>query len=124
MEALVALAIFGISVTGIVSAIHASTSLVRAVDKQRWIITKQKQVLKEVLTMPQTLDEFKEARTILLDDFGAEAQIEITPLEINNEQGSAIQNLYQIRITLEWLDNLEKKSEVIEVQHYFPLFQY
>jgi type II secretory pathway pseudopilin PulG len=123
-EVLVAFTILALSVTGIVSALRSTARQIEIAERQSWIQRQFEQVFMEVLRAKQTKLEFEEKKVILLGEFGAEAVAEISPLEIENDEGKIMENLYLIKITITWLDGYEDKSAELETYQYFPLYQH
>ncbi|WP_411828015.1 type II secretion system protein J [Luteolibacter sp. AS25] len=123
MEAILALAIFSIVITGIVSALNATASLVNTVRSERWIQKQQENVLIEVLKTPMTLEEFQEEKVIPLDSLGAQALVTAIPLQLENQDGDILEGLYQVEVTIEWLEGRTKRQSKLTTQHYYPLYQ-
>jgi len=123
LEILLALTIFSISVTGIVFALQSSTKLVETVQREAWIQEQFKEVMAEALKSKQTREEFIKEKVITLREFGAEAIVQITPSELENQEGLILQSLFDMKITITWREDVEKKEAVLETYQYYPLYQ-
>eukprot|EP00903_Cladosiphon_okamuranus_P004022 g4020.t1 len=104
MEAILALAVFSIVITGIVSALNATASLVNTVRNERWIQKQQQNLLIEVLKMPKTLEEFQEERIIPLDSMGTQATVTAVPLQLENQDGDILEGIYEFQLSQDTLN--------------------
>lgn len=123
MEAILALAIFCIVITGIVSALSSTASLVNIIRSERWIQKQQQNILIEILTTPATLEEFQEEKVIPLQEFDAQAFVRVEPLQIENQNGDILRNLYEIEIRTEWQEGYTTRESTLTTTHYYPLYQ-
>ena len=123
LEALLALTIFSISITGIVLAVHATTDLTRTIEREKWVQKQFKNVLTEAVKGKQTQEEFEAGKNITLDEFGAQAIVEVTPSIIRSVNGTELENLYDVKVSIVWRENSEERLSTLETTHYYPLYQ-
>ncbi len=123
LEALLAITIFSISITGIVLALQTSSTLVQNVSREAWIQKQLKSALAEALKATQTQEEFEAQKIISLEEFGAETVVDIIPSEMESAEGEVLNNLYEVIVTITWLENNNKQEASINTLHYYPLYQ-
>lgn len=123
LEALLAITIFSISITGIVLALQTSSTLVQNVSREAWIQKQLKSALAEALKATQTQEEFEAQKIISLEEFGAETVVDIIPSEMESAEGEVLNNLYEVIVTITWLENNNKQEASIDTLHYYPLYQ-
>lgn len=123
LEALLAITIFSISITGIVLALQSSSTLVQNVEREAWVQKQFKSVLTEALKASQSKEEFEERKVITLEDFGAEAVVDIIPSELESNEGEILNNLYDVIVTINWLQDNKKQEASLSTLHYYPLYQ-
>ena len=123
LEALLAITIFSISITGVVLALQTSSNLVQSISRESWIQKQLKSSLAEALKATQTQEEFETQKIISLEEFGAEAIVDITPSELESVEGEILNNLYEVKVSITWLENNKTHEASIDTLHYYPLYQ-
>ena len=68
-----------------------------------------------------TLEEGK--TTVDLEDFGMEVDTLIEPLEIENQEGELLQEMWRIEVTVLWLEGDKWEERSAETWRYGRLYQ-
>ncbi len=125
MEVLLAFTIFGIAVTSIVIALNQTAKVSYELNRESWSQAHLKNLIKEVITLPVSEDEFPRDETRELVD--AKARIIVTPLtdtpHTTDTTAAALKQMYKINITLYWDEDGIEKSKSASTIHYYPLHQ-
>jgi len=125
MEALLAFTIFGIAVTSIVVALNQTAEVSYQLNRESWSQTHLQKLMREVITLPVTEEEF--ARDITLELTDATARIIVTPLTDTTQNEDSLEvnleKMYEINITLYWDEDGIEKSKSAHTIHYYPLHQ-
>ena len=123
LEFLLAIAIFSLSMAGIVWSLHKSSDLLDTVERKEWVQEQLEGALMEALKLDQDKDEFEEGKVYDLDQFGAQAEIIVEEVELESVNGELLKNFYEVTITISWIDEGESDSETLKTYHYWPLYQ-
>ncbi|MGJ8656997.1 MAG: type IV pilus modification PilV family protein [Akkermansiaceae bacterium] len=125
MEALLAFSIFGIAVTSIVVALNQTAKVSYEINRESWSQTHLQKLMREVITLPVTEEEFPRDVTLELND--ATAKIVVTPYTDTTQNEDSLEvnleNMYEINITLYWDEDGIEKSKSANTVHYYPLHQ-
>ena len=125
MEALLAFSIFGIAVTSIVVALNQTAKVSYEINRESWSQTHLQKLMREIITLPVTEEEFPRDITLELPD--ATAKIIVTPLtetpHTTDTTAAALEKMYEINITLYWDEDGIEKSKSAHTIHYYPLHQ-
>lgn len=122
MEALLALMIFVVFVTGLSFAIHSSSNLQQVIDHKGRLSRLKKNVIIEVLKLPLTQTEFAEDRVIEFQELGASAMVSCRPATYVSQDGQMLYQLYDVNINFTYYYEGEKHEEAIVLKHYYPLY--
>jgi len=109
LEVLLAVAVFSMAATGFVVALHKTGEVAAATQREVRITRALESALHEALSLP-TLEEGK--TTLELEDSGMEIDTLIEPIEIENQDGQLLQEMFLIEVTVFWLedDDWEERS--------------
>ena len=122
MEALIAFTIFGIAVTGVIVSLRRTAELSNTVIHEQWIKQEAHNLLTEIITAPETGNDFARQETISIDS-STEAFINIEPLEdVTNQDGDILENLFKVSITIYWDDNGNRAEETFSIVHLDGMF--
>lgn len=121
MESLLAFAIFGIAVTGILLALQQTSNLSREVIRSQWAKQEARNLMLEVLTIPTEESEFVRDEVREIDDT-TRARILVEPHEDVDKDGNELQGLYRVTITLMWEENERMKEVSYSTVHYARMF--
>lgn len=120
LEVLLALAVFSIAATGFVVALHRSADLAMLTQREIRITRVLESALHEALSLP-TLEEGK--TTLELEDSGMEIDTLIEPIEIENQDGQLLQEMFKIEVTVFWVEGDEWQERSAETWRYARLYQ-
>jgi len=125
MEALLAFSIFGIAVTSIVVALNQTAKVSYELNRESWSQTHLQKLMREVITMPVTEEEFPRDVTLELPDATAKIVVTAYTDTTQNEDSLEVnlENMYEINITLYWDEDGIEKSKSAQTIHYYPLHQ-
>lgn len=121
MEALLAFSIFGIAVTSIIIALHRTAELSQSVVHEQWIKQEAQSILTEVITAPQTGNDFARDESFFINQT-TEARIVVEPLEVVNKDEIQLKDLYSVTITIFWDNNGTRSEQVFSTVHYANMF--
>lgn len=117
MEALIAFSIFGVAATGIIIALHRTAELSQSVIHEQWIKQEAHNLLTEIITAPNTGNDFAREELINIDS-NTEAFISIELLEdVTNQDEETLENLYKVSVTIFWDDNGNRAEETFSIIH-------
>jgi len=120
LEVLLAVAVFSMAATGFVVALHKTGDIAAATQREVRITRALESALHEALSLP-TLEEGK--TTLELEDSGMEIDTLIEPIEIENQDGQLLQEMYRIEVTVFWLENDDWQERSAETWRYARLYQ-
>lgn len=120
LEVLLSVAVFSMAATGFVVALHKTGEVAAATQREVRITRSLESALHEALSLP-TLEEGK--TTLELEDSGMEIDTLIEPLEIENQEGELLQEMYRIEVTVFWLEEDEWQERSAETWRYARLYQ-
>lgn len=121
MESLLAFAIFGIAVTGIVVALNQTSDLSREVIRSQWAKQEARNLMLEVLTTPVADSDMVRDEVREIDD-STRARIVVEPFEAVNQDEEQLVNLVKVTVTLMWEENTQKKEATYSTIHYSKMF--
>lgn len=117
LEALIAFSIFGVAATGIIIALHRTAELSLSVIHEQWIKQEAHNLLTEIITAPNTGNDFAREELINIDS-NTEAFISIELLEdVTNQDEEILENLYKVSVTIFWDDNGNRAEETFSIIH-------
>jgi len=120
LEVLLAVAVFALAATGFVVALHRTGKLAAGSQRELRITRALESALEETLSLP-TLEEGK--TTVELDDGGMEVDTVVEPLEIENQEGELLQEMWRIEVTVLWLEGDKWEERSAETWRYGRLYQ-
>ena len=120
LEVLLAVAVFSTAATGFVVALHKTGEVAAATQREMKITRVLESALHEALSLP-TLEEGK--TTLELEDSGMEIDTLIEPIEIENQDGQLLQEMYRIEVTVFWIEDDEWQERSAETWRYARLYQ-
>ena len=120
LEVLLAVAVFSIAATGFVVALHKTGDVAAATQREMKITRVLESALHEALSLP-TLEEGK--TTLELEDSGMEVDTLIEPIEMENQDGQLLQEMFRIEVTVFWLEDDEWQERSAETWRYARLYQ-
>lgn len=120
LEVLLAVAVFSMAATGFVVALHKTGDIAAATQREVRITRALESALHEALSLP----DIEEGKTTLeLEDSGMEIDTLIEPLEIENQDGQLLQNMFRIEVTVFWLENDDWEERSAETWRYGNLYK-
>jgi prepilin-type N-terminal cleavage/methylation domain-containing protein len=120
LEVLLAVAVFSMAATGFVVALHKTGEVAAATQREMKITRVLESALHEALSLP-TLEEGK--TTLELEDSGMEIDTLIEPIEIENQDGQLLQEMFRIEVTVFWIEDDEWQERSAETWRYGRLYQ-
>jgi len=120
LEVLLAVAVFSMAATGFVVALHKMGDVAAATQREVRITRALESALHEALSLP-TLEEGK--TTLELEDSGMEIDTLIEPIEIENQEGQLLQEMFRIEVTVFWLEDDDWEERSAETWRYARLYQ-
>ncbi len=120
LEVVLAVGVFSMAATGFVVALHRVGKLASDAQRELRITRALESSLEEALSLP-TLEEGK--TTVELEDFGMEVDTLIEPLEIENQEGELLQEMWRIEVTVFWLEGDRWEERSAETWRYGRLYQ-
>ena len=122
MEVLLAFAIFGITVTGVVVALHKTGEVSHAIRTENAAQQHLKNLMVEVLTIPTSKDSFERDEIRDLEN-DITARIQVFPLSQVNQNENELADLYEVKVTITWDGESGLESKTADCVHYYPLHQ-
>ena len=124
MEVVLALSVFAVMAVGYTKALSLIRNNSMAIDNRM----KVTQILDSTLTeflVQQRLEEgpIPEERFKYVAEKDMVLSGEIELLELENEQGAILPQMYAVRITGEWYEDGETKTETVEGWRYLRMYQ-
>ena len=120
LEVLLAVAVFSMAATGFVVALHKTGEVAAATQREVRITRALESALHEALSLP-TLEEGK--TTLELEDSGMEIDTLIEPIEIENQDGQLLQEMFLIEVTVFWLEDDDWQERSAYTWRYARLYQ-
>ena len=120
LEVLLAVAVFSMAATGFVVALRKTGDIAAATQREVRITRALESALHEALSLPD-LEEGK--TTLELEDSGMEIDTLIEPLEIENQDGQLLQNMFRIEVTVFWLEDDDWQDRSAETWRYANLYK-
>lgn len=121
MEALIALTIFAIMSVGYARALTAIRRNSMLVEERMQITAIVDSALRETLTLP-TLEEGQ--TTIDLEERNQmEILTTIEPMEIENEEGRLLQQMFRVTVSARWYEDGREKTQTAEGWRYLNLYK-
>ena len=125
MESLLSFSIFGVAVTSIVVALPQTAEVSQEINRESWAQTRLENLLKEVITLPVSEENFERDEIVDIPD--AKARIEITPhteiLHSDDPTATPLAKMFDINITLYWDEDGSERTKSAHTLHYYPLHQ-
>lgn len=125
MEVILALGIFGIAATAFAIALGRTADAASMAQRRMQIGRILESSLTEALSLP-TMEEG--TTSVTLDEEIAGAQVEVDTLiepmlEMENQDGQLLQQMFRIQVSAHWYDGGEWKEETAETWRYARLYQ-
>lgn len=121
LEMVLALAVFGISVTGFVVALHKMAQAAGLAQSELRITRILDSALDETVSLP-VLEEGE--TNVTVGETGIELDTTIALLEeMENEEGQLLQEMYSIKINARWFENGEWQERFVETWRYGRMYQ-
>jgi type II secretory pathway pseudopilin PulG len=121
LEMVLALAIFGLAVTGFVVALNKMAQTAALAQSEMKITRMLDSALDETLSIP-VLEEGETNYTI--EGTGIELDTSIKLIDdMENEDGQILQEMYRIEIRAKWYDNGEWQNRAVETWRYGRMYQ-
>ena len=119
-EVLLALMLFAIMAVSLAKALSAITRNSMIVEERMEITEIVDSALRETLTLP-TLEEGES--TIYVSERDMDILTVVEPMEIENEEGRLLQQMFSITVSARWFENGREKNEVAEGWRYLRLYK-
>lgn len=124
LEVLLALGVFMIAVTGFTIALHRTSDLATATQRQLRITRLLESALMKAMSMPVLEEGTTSENVAEMANEGMEMETTIEPLEeIENEDGQLLQEMYRIEVVARWFENGIPQEEMAETWRYSRLYQ-
>jgi type II secretory pathway component PulJ len=120
LEVVLAIGVFAIAATGFVVALHRTDDLAATAQRELRIMRVLDSALKEALSLP-VLEEG--TTTVELEEMGIEIETLIEPMEMENQDGQLLQEMFRILVTAYWFENGEWQQRDAETWRYARLYQ-
>lgn len=120
MEALIALTMFAVMAVGFAKALTVIRRNSMLVENRMQMTEIVDSALRETLTLP-TLEE---GETIIdLEERDMEILTTVEPMEIENEEGRLLQQMFRVTVSARWYEDGLEKIEVAEGWRYLRLYK-
>lgn len=121
LEMVLALAVFGMAVTGFVVALHRMSDTASLAQSELRLTRILDSALDEVISLP-VLEEGQTNSTV--GDTGIELDTTIELIEdLENEEGEILQEMYRIEIRARWFANGQWQERTVETWRYGRMYQ-
>jgi hypothetical protein len=121
LEMVLALAVFGMTATGFVVALHRMSATATQAQDELRITRILDSALDETLSLP-TLEEG--VTTTEVGETGIELSTTIEPIEdLETEEGLLLQEMFRIGIRARWHANGEPRERMVETWRYNRMYQ-
>lgn len=118
LETLLALMIFSMAVVALVEAVQQLGN--SALFQRREIGVQER--MRSLLTERTRLPLPKEEETKIQED-DVTYTVSHQLLELQNKDGMGLQDLYEVRVTADWMEGRQRQQATVETWLYPPLFQ-
>ncbi len=115
-----ALTVFAIVGVSLISALNETGKLANMMQREVAIVRILDSALTEALSMP-TIEEGTTTRDIEEHEMEIETIVEL--LELENEDGQALQQMYKITVIAYWYDEGQLNEQSAETYRYASLYQ-
>ncbi len=117
LETLLALMVFSLAVVALVEVIHQLGGTTLLQRREAEVQEHMQLLLIEHTRLPDAPEqaEYKEGDVVYT--------VKRVPLELRNQDGQPLQNLFEVRVTAEWLEGSLKQQATAETWFYPPLFR-
>lgn len=120
LEVVLAIGVFAIAATGFVVALHRTDDLAAMAQRELRITRVLDSALKEAVSLP-VLEEG--TTTVELEEMGIEIETLIEPMEMENQDGQLLQEMFRILVTAYWYEDGEWQQRDAETWRYARLYQ-
>jgi type II secretory pathway pseudopilin PulG len=121
LEMVLALAIFGMAVTGLVVALHRTAAVAGLSQSEMKITRMLDSALDETLSIP-TLEESESSYNVPGTNIELTTKIKLID-DLENEEGAILQEMYRIEILARWYANGEWQNRAVETWRYGRMYQ-
>jgi Tfp pilus assembly protein PilV len=124
LEVLLALGVFMMAVTGFTIALHRTSDLATATQRQLRITRLLESALIKAMSMPVLEEGTTSENVAEMANEGMEIETTIEPMEeIENEDGQMLQEMYRVEVVARWFENGIPQEEMAETWRYSRLYQ-
>lgn len=128
LEIVIAMGLFAAVSVSLVKALHVTSQTSILIQDDMRIQRVLRSALTDALSNPQLeeSDQTVDLAEITGDDLpflSGEIQTLIEPLELENEDGQLLQNMFRIKVTFHWFADGEQKESSAETWRYADLYQ-
>ena len=128
LEIVIAMGLFAAVSVSLVKALHVTSQTSILIQDDMRIQRVLRSALTDALSNPQLgeSDQTVDLAEITGDDLpflSGEIQTLIEPLELENEDGQLLQNMFRIKVTFHWFADGEQKQSSAETWRYADLYQ-
>lgn len=128
LEIVIAMGLFAAVSVSLVKALHVTSQTSILIQDDMRIQRVLRSALTDALSNPQLeeSDQTVDLAEITGDDLpflSGEIQTLIEPLELENEDGQLLQNMFRIKVTFHWFADGEQKQASAETWRYADLYQ-
>jgi prepilin-type N-terminal cleavage/methylation domain-containing protein len=120
LEVVLAIGVFAIAATGFVVALHRTDDLAATAQRELRIMRVLDSALKEAVSLP-VLEEG--TTTVELEEMGIEIETLIEPMEMENQDGQLLQEMFRILVTAYWFEDGAWQQRDAETWRYARLYQ-
>jgi len=122
MDVLLAILVFTLFITGVGFAINNTAKLQQVIQQRSWVDRQKQNIVVELLRTPSTEQDFLKSKQMNLASFGATAQINVRPIEVFNQEGDLLENMYDIIVDLRWDQDGSRQSEQFTLRTQYGLY--
>lgn len=120
MEALIALTMFSVMAVGFAKALSVIRRNSMLVEQRMQMTEVVDSALRETLTLP-TLEE---GETVIdLEERDMEILTIVEPMELENEEGKLLQQMFRVTVSARWYEDGREKIETAEGWRYLKLYK-
>ncbi len=131
LEIVIAMGLFASVSVALVKALHMTSSAALVIQDEMRVQRILKSAMIDALSNPD-IQEGEQMRDLMeitgdggdqLPFLRGELETIIEPMELENEEGQLLQNMFRIRVIFYWYANGEDRQQSIETWRYAPLYK-
>lgn len=131
LEIVIAMGLFAVVSVALVKALHVTSDTAAGIQDGMRIQRVLKSAMIDALSNPDIQEgEITEDLMEVTGDGGdqlpflrGELETIIEPMEMENEDGQLLENMFRIRVTFYWRANGEEREQTVETWRYAPLYR-